>query len=57
MCVGGLIPTAVLAEEFDVLDKIYINYYFSLKDNDNGNLTFKLYDSTGSLSFDSKYRS
>ena len=54
-CILYITPTKVFSEELDVLDKIYINYYFSLKDNNNGNLTFKLYDSTGTLSFDSKY--
>ncbi len=55
ICIGCFFPTGVFASEFDVLNKININYYFSLKDNDNGNLRFKLYDMTNSLVLDSKY--
>ena len=58
LCVGFLIPSSVFARENRIFNNIGIDYRFSVQDengNDVKDLKFRLYDKTGSLSFESEY--
>lgn len=57
-CVGLFMPCSVFARENRIYNNIGINYRFSVQDengNDVKDLKFRLYDKTGSLSFESEY--
>lgn len=63
MCLGCFVPTGVFAatsfvKESNVYNNIYINYSFSVKDDNGKNiegLNFVLYDKTKTLMFESEY--
>ena len=58
LCVGLFMPCSVFARENRIYNNIGINYRFSVQDengNDVKDLKFRLYDKTGSLSFESEY--
>ena len=58
LCVGLFMPCSVFAREDRIYNNIGINYRFSVQDengNDVKDLKFRLYDKTGSLSFESEY--
>ena len=57
MCIGYFIPKEVFAKNISPSYNTNIDYQFFVdeEENDAGNLNFKLYDKTGSLSFNSVY--
>ena len=56
MCIGFLIPRNAFAANVMIANE-FIDYRFSIEDDENDNYTFKLYNKTGSLSFESVYDS
>ena len=59
MCIGIFMPTRVLAKNVWSTYNTNIDYQFFVdeEENNQGNLKFKLYDKTGSLSYESEYDS
>ena len=59
MCIGIFMPTRVLAKNAWSVYNTNIDYQFFVdeEENNQGNLKFKLYDKTGSLSYESEYDS
>ena len=57
ICVSLFVPSEVLAKNIRSFYNTNIDYRFFVDEDNVGNLKFKLYDKTGSLSYDSEYDS